>query len=307
MKIRLLLLYALFRVTAHAQEIVVAPDESIQAAIEELGATGGCVTLRPGVYKIDRSIVLHSNITLQGDPSVHSDRITIIPQNEDMDAALLTNTKPITNVTIRNLSIRGNVKDGEQNYPDSYHKNPKGRVRKGILGILFTAEGESYESAENRDITIDSVEVSHCSMGIHIKGTRDLSLTNLDIHHNGMVRKYFHNVYLRRVFKARIADSTFYDSPTGCGLNISQSGDITLTNCSAHTNYWRGMRIYGEQGWVIENISVTGNSCTGNGDVGFMFFNIKGGVVSHNKASQNRASNVKSGGTKNLAFKDNTF
>ncbi|RMD77601.1 MAG: hypothetical protein D6820_11280 [Lentisphaerae bacterium] len=292
---------------AEAEEITVVPGKSIQKALDKLSKTGGIVTLKAGVHKVSSSLLIHSNIILQGELARDRTKVVIVPGKEGMNQPLITNNKPIHNVIIRNLTIRGDLRDEEKRYPAEYLRNKNIPMRTGLLGIFFNAGGDSYETAQNQNITIDNVEVINCSMGIHIKGSRDVTLSRLNLHDNGMIKKYFHNMYLRRVFNVFVKDSIFYDSPTGCGINISQSGDVHIENCEARDNFWRGIRIYGEKGWIVKGIHVAGNRCLNNGDAGFLLCNIEGGEVLDNIAQYNRAGNLRQANLRGVDMKKNKF
>lgn len=178
------------------------------------------------------------------------------------------------------------------------------------MGILLTADGSTYAEAESSNITMNNVEVSNCAMGIHIKGARDVRLSNMNVHHNGMIEAYYHNLYFRRVFKYTIKDSEFHNSPTGNGMNHSQSEDVSLINNYCHDNFFRGLRVEGEQGYIINKITVSGNKCTGNGltnaQPGIRLRNITAGTVSNNTSTGN-GSNTNFGNTSSVKLTNNSW
>ena len=274
-----------------SKSLSIFSGSDIQEALDAINNDGGgTLTLQKGNYIIEEPLIMYSNITLQGDASLDPSEIVISLSNTDFNDAIITNQIngnhfDVENITLKNFKIRGNLTDSEQHYPPEYHTNgtiSNASYRNDMIGIFFNADGDDYDSAKNKNITIQDVEVRNCAMGIHIKGTRDLLLNNVKIHKNGMVEAYYHNIYFRRCFNATVINSDFYDSPTGNGMNVSQSTDINVINNNFYTNFFRGLRIEGESGFKITNTFVDGNYCYGNGDRQFRFANTIGGTIQNN-------------------------
>ena len=239
---------------SHSGLIYVDTDASIQEAVDELHQKGGgTVVLQKGKHRITEPIRLKSNVNLIGDYNLSRDKVIITPKSDDYSQPLIEGQN-IENVTLENFKIRGNMTEQEQQLPGSYHTSRTAYTTEGIrhnqFGILITGDGEDYDSAVNRNITIKDLVVRNCTMGIHVKGTRDLYMSRLKVHKNGLIQGFFHNVYLRRVFKAEVKFSKLYESLTGNGLNVSQSSDIKVRKNQAYDNYFRGIRVEGERGYV---------------------------------------------------------
>jgi len=107
------------------------------------------------------------------------------------------------------------------------------------------------------------VQITQCLMGLHVKGTSNLTIQDSNIHDNGGVEYYAHNLYLRRDSDANVQNSTFSDSPTGDGVNISYSDNITVQDCILANNYFRGVRAADSS-----YIDVLDNTVSGNGQDG---------------------------------------
>lgn len=295
------------------KSLTITSGSDIQAALDAINDDGGgTLTLQKGTYTLTEPLVIYSNITLQGDASLAPSDVTIGLSNTNFNDAIITNQIngnhfDIENVTLKNFKVRGNLADSEQHYPPEYHTNgtiSNGSYRNNMIGIFFNADGDDYASAKNKNITIQDVEVRNCSMGIHLKGTRDLLLNNVKIHKNGMVEAFYHNVYFRRCFSATVVNSDFYDSTTGNGMNVSQSTDINMINNNFYNNFFRGLRIEGEGGFKVTAIFVDGNYCYGNGDRQFRFANTIGGTIKNNIGYPN---DLYTSGLSNVTFTNNNF
>lgn len=284
--------------------------DDIQAAINKLHKKdGGTILLAAGTYVISKPIELYSNIILRGELSRKQNEMIITPADARFNEPILFSEKGIHDVLLENIWVKGNLAANEQTLDPTYHTEKKAAADKSIrskqFGIILTAGGKSYATAQSANIIMRNVEVSNCAMGIHVKGAKDVLLQNMKVHDNGLIQKFFHNVYFRRVFKFTITHSEMYNSPTANGINVSQSEDVTLTNNYCHDNYFRGLRVEGEQGYVINNITITGNKCINNGDVGIRACNIMGGIVSSNISSGNHP-NGKFSNVGNLIVNNNT-
>ncbi|MCK0157892.1 right-handed parallel beta-helix repeat-containing protein [Cellulophaga sp. F20128] len=269
------------------------PGDNIQAAIHQLNSqNGGTIVLGKGTYVVNKSLTVYSNITIKGYSDKDPSGVVITVEDLSFNKPIIHSKKGIHNLHFENFKVQGNLKDAEQHLDPTYHSKGKAKnipgIRNSLLGILLTADGSSYANAKSAHITMKNIEVSNCAMGIHIKGARDVTLTNMNLHTNGMIESYYHNLYFRRVFKCLISDSKMYNSPTGNGINISQSEEITLTNNECYGNFFRGLRVEGERGYRINQIEIAHNICTNNGDIGIRLANILDGLVHSNTATANK-------------------
>lgn len=315
--------------------LVIDPGDDIQSAMDKLNSKygGGTVLLNPGVYKISSSLMIYSNIMLRGwnSSSLQDTTVEMDPNNLEIDEPMITNNDAYnySNVGIMNLKLLCNVQPSEQNYPSwcldclrnctdkgKTANDPgcscvsdcgNGNMRTDATGIAFSGGGTDLASATNENLVIKNLEISHCSMGMASSGWRTVIIDNVKLFNNGMIQAYFHNIYLRRNYNVSITNMESHDSPTGNGINISQSGGVRVYNSYFHNNYWRGLRIYGESGYTIYGINVHNNVCMNNGDYGFLFANIENGFVEDNKAQDNTAGNEHTGHTENVTFSNNNW
>lgn len=294
--------------------VTISAGDDVQAYIDALyntyGVNGNTCTLilSAGDYVLSESLVIRSYLTLKGEDGANRSDIVFKLNNSSFNEPMITSSGTLESVTLKNFKIRGNIESSEQNLDPSYHTTSGKAISEGkriaLFGIYIYGGGEDYASAEVKDLTIENIEVRNCSMGIQIKGSRDLFCKDLKLHNNGMIQKYYHNMYLRRAFSCHIRESEMYSSATGNGINISQSDDVTVKYLNNHDNYWRGIRIEGESGWIVDDIDVFSNTCTNNGDAGFRFYNISGGNISTNTSSGNNP-NLKSSNVSGVTWNNN--
>lgn len=292
--------------------IQLVPGDDIQAAIHKLTRqNGGTIILGKGTYVLRKSLKIYSYITLSGYSDQDPSGVVITVDDPLFNKPIIYSKSGIHNVHLKNFKVLGNLKDGEQHLDPTYHSKGKERrvrgIRSSLLGILFTADGGSYARAKSSNITMKNIEVSHCAMGIHIKGARDVNLTKMNLHTNGMIESYYHNLYFRRVFKFTISDSKMYNSPTGNGINISQSEDVTLINNHCYNNFFRGLRVEGEQGYRVNKIDITNNSCFNNGNVGIRLANILNGKVTNNSVNGNKTADTLFRNTAKVTYTNNSW
>lgn len=289
-------------ITITSNTVSLSPGDDVQSYIDALynvyGINGNpyTVILEAGNYILSESLIVKSYLTLKGEDSANSWDVVFKLTDANFNKSMITSSGELQSVTLKNFKIRGNIVDTEQHLDSTYHTESGKADSEGkrihLFGIFIYGDGENYNNAEVKNLSIEGIEIRNCSMGIQIKGSRDLFCKNLKLHHNGMIEKYYHNMYLRRAFGCHIRESEMYLSPTGNGINISQSNDVTIKYLDNHDNFWRGIRIEGENGWIVNDIDVYQNTCANNGNAGFRFYNISGGNISTNTASGNNPNEV---------------
>lgn len=277
--------------------IELKPGDDIQAAIDELhnDLVGGSVLLGEGTYVLDTTLVVYSNINIHGASSEDPSATILTIEDDAYNYPIIGNSGPFYNVSLQDFKIQGNLLDSEQHLAPFYHDDGiaaiDDSVRSDLMGILLTAGGSTYSEAEIKNLKLTNIEVSNCAMGIHVKGARDVFVTELNLHDNGMIESYYHNLYFRRVFQFTISDSKMYDSSTGNGMNVSQSEDVTLINNECYSNFFRGFRVEGETvndvPYIINKITIENNTCTDNGTIGIRLRNITAGQVEGNTSTNN--------------------
>ncbi|MEV6546341.1 right-handed parallel beta-helix repeat-containing protein [Streptomyces sp. NPDC051665] len=265
----------------------VSPGGDIQAAVDAAyEAGGGTVNLASGRFDITAPIIPRSNVTIQGQGSTGSG-ITTIYNALGANMVIMVDGRSggLKNVTFQHFKIDCGLSRTQRSYASDPGKN---------YGIFVTDT-----SASNDLVLFDDIQITQCLMGLHSKGTSDLTIRDSNFHDDGGVLYYSHDVYLRRVSKADIENSILSDSSTANGLNISYSDNITVQNCTASSNYFRGIRAADSS-----NIDVLSNTVSGNGDAGIIMnsetagvdqFRIIGNKVTSNSVGISTSSNSSNG------------
>lgn len=307
---------------AAEETITVKPGDDLQAAIDKLhdDYDGGRVIFSKGTYTINQSLMVYSNIVLQGDPNEATQDIVleIDPSNTKYNGNIINHDDKkynISNVAIINLKFVGNIQEWEQHYPSCCHTSPSNcscnppcsEARDNFVAIAGDGCGTTLETACNRNYTLKDLIITGFAMGATMGGFRDVLVDNVEAYNNGLIESFYHNLYFRRDFNMTLTNIKSHNSPTGNGINLSQGSDYTAYNNLFYNNYFRGFRIYGEDGVTIYNIDVHNITCTNNSDYGFLFANIDNGVVYHNIATKSGNANEKDSNCHNVTFKDNQW
>lgn len=242
--------------------ITVSVGQSIQSAIDQAAAAGGgTVKLNSGTYSISAPLVLKSNVTLQGVASTGSGLTTI---SNAIGTNLLymvdNHVGGLNNAILKNVKIDGRLERSDRNYTSDIGKN---------YGVMILDDG----GAANNNVLIDNVQITRCAVGLHVKGTTNLTIRNSNVHDNGGWPKYFHNVYLRRVSKVNVASCTLNDSYGGNGLNLSYSDNVTVQGTQANGNGFRGLRAAEDT-----NVDILGCTANNNADYGIVINSEANGV-----------------------------
>jgi parallel beta-helix repeat protein len=265
----------------------VAVGGSIQAAVDQAAAAGGgTVTLASGTHNITSPVLLRSGVTLQGQGQSGT-ALTTIHNSAGTNMIVMLDGRDggLSNVIIRQLKVDCALSATQRQYTSDPGKN---------YGAYITDN-----KASNDRVLVDNVQITACAVGLHSKGTTNLTIRNSNIHHNGGWPTYFHNVYLRRVSKADIQNTIMSDSTGGNGINISYSDNITVRNCTVSGNGFRGVR-------AAEStyIDVLANTVANNEDAGIVInseangvqhFRIHGNAVTGNRVGIATTSNSSDG------------
>jgi parallel beta-helix repeat protein len=221
-----------------AQDIEVPVGGNIQDAIDLVATKdkGGSVILKSGTHHIDEPLRLKSNVTLKGEGELASTLKTA--ENIKMITA---NGNGLKNLAISNLVLIGT-----------------NALKGGGIHLV------SYKT-DHEQITVSSVHVQETGWGVHIKGATGVTIENCKFHRNGTAGKegYAHNLYLRRCTTARVTNSTFTDSISSNGINISYCKDISVVGCRVTGNHFRGIRAADTDGFLVHDCIISSNGTVG--------------------------------------------
>ena len=264
--------------------------------------------------------MIYSNIVLQGDPNESRENIVlqVDPSNLKYNSCIINhddNKYPkIENIAIMNLKFVGNIQPSETHYPPCCHTDPSNctcnppcsQARSQFVAVCGDGCGTSLDTACNRNLTLKDLEITGFAMGATQGGFRDFVVDNILAYKNGLIQSFYHNLYFRRDFNMTIRNVVSHNSYTGNGINLSQGSYYTAYNNTFYNNYFRGFRIYGEDGVTIIGIDVHDITSYNNSDYGFLFANIDNGQVYNNVAKNNKV-NEKDSDCHNVTFKGNSW
>jgi len=259
-----------------------ASTSTIQSAINSASsAGGGTVTLASGTYTVTAPIILKSNVTLDG----AGKDVTILKRNAGSNlganGVLSTSTSGgVVNIIVKDLTIDGNSSINPDTKP-----NPDNITNYGAL-----IQGPDNS---NDKILFNNFKIKNATTGLHIKGSKNVTIQNSDFNNNGGCYLYWHNVYLRRVSKVLVKNNVMSYSSSGNGLNISYSDNVTVDSNKVYNNYFRGIRaadssyidtinndvhdnktgdgiIYNSESTGVTNFRINGNTVKKNGGYGIL-------------------------------------
>lgn len=277
-----------------------ASTSTIQSAVDSASsAGGGTVTLASGEYNITAPIVLKSNVTING----AGKNSTVLKRNGSnnlgANGVLTTSASGgVSNIIVKNLGIDGNSFID----PDT---NPN---HDSITNYGTLVQGPDNS---NDKILFDNFKIKNSTMGLHVKGSKNVTIQNSDFNNNGGSYLYWHNMYLRRVSKVLIKNNVMSYSSSGNGLNISYSDNITIDSNNVYNNYFRGIRvadssyidtinnnvhdnqtgdgiIYNSEVTGVTNFIINSNTVKNNGGYGIL--------VNSNSSNGEVKSNINGGG-----------
>ena len=217
--------------------IVVAPGESIQAAIDTANsAGGGVVLLKEGTHLLDTTITLKSNITLTGEGR----ELTILLQGPDMvSTAFNAEAKPqITDLIIKDLTVKG-TRSGKAN------------------GILMRGRNESRHTR----IMLQNITVSDwSSQGVHIKRTNNIIMDSCIFQFNGSGGGLYHNVYFLYNKYILQSDCDFSYPVLGKGCKYTSCEFVLAQNVTIKDGLGNGVQCdHEEAGYLfLHNYHISG-------------------------------------------------
>ncbi|MDF7799279.1 DNRLRE domain-containing protein [Pontiellaceae bacterium B1224] len=291
--------------------VTVQPGESIQTALNTIHAQGGGhVILAEGNHAVSESLVMYSDITLKGQ-GIGISKILLDAESNEPVMIATSEGSVNSDITIKNLTIDGQQPADEQTLPGDTDRNT---VRGDTYGILFTDQlsGNTFER-----LRIEEVEITRCAMGIHVKGVNDLRIQNSDIHGNGCLIGYDHNIYFRRAENTLLKNLNISDCTAGNGFNLSTDCyNVILDNLDASDNHFRGIRFEANDGGRrmmiincktnrnglnedqpgirvanVPDFTIIGSTANDNGNDGFYCVNSSDGLLKDNSASGNGDQN----------------
>jgi hypothetical protein len=236
---------------ANALTVNITPSNSIQSAITQVeNAGGGTVNLSSGTYVVYSTIVIASNLTLNG-AGIGS--TVIEPPNSSFQNELISDgthgSGPnISNLTIENMTLNGL----DMNAYES-------------MGIQI-----SPASGSETNITYKNLEVENCAQGSGgPSNTNGLTVTGCNFHDNGYPVQgksglYYDNMYFWNGTNVNFSGSYFDDSTDGSGLkwtgSLSNAGDGSTIAITASNNALSGIT----SNQTLNDVTFLNCICDGN-------------------------------------------
>jgi autotransporter-associated beta strand protein len=234
--------------TSRAENVNVAVNGNINAAIQQVNAAGGgTVNLAAGNWTISSPINMLSNVSLVGAGENSTSLVSTGGFNVIQETADGEN-----NMAVQNLNIVGVSTNTSSN------------------GVYIDA-GSTY----NTNITISNVGVEDCGgIGCQLKRCNTFLIAGCDFQSNG-ITDLDHNCYCFDVNSGSITNSQFLNSPDGSGIHLNTDADggtcdnVTISGCVCSGNGQDGMDIQGTlANDVIEGNTVKYNNNTMDGGYG---------------------------------------
>ena len=250
-------------VQAPVGAIIVAPGDSIQAALNASAGTGKWVILAKGVHTLRASLRMPSGVTLAG-----QGRETILMLSAKVNGKTIENAdKDMHDVTIRDFILEGGTTTGVE-----FDPNQSRRVRSYMsaptrAGIEFQADKDN----QMHNIRFEHLTVQNCTKnGVSVRGASNVAVIDCNFSDNGANvipgGGLLHNLHLTHSSNITVNNSRFDTSPFGSGIDVSYSNDAVISNNETARNKLSGIRFT-----ESNNVKVTGNLTEGNDENGIKF------------------------------------
>ena len=149
-----------------------------------------------------------------------------------------------------------------------------------------------------------------CALIWYITGAEDLTINNCNISDNGSAivpgPRLQHNLLLRHVSGARIRNSRFDTSISGCGIALDNCFDISIEGCEIARNAWFGVLMS-----TTDNVKATGNLIEGNSNSGimaeFQYSGCRNITINDNQIQYNNGYGIEAYGAEKISSKGNEY
>ncbi|MBL9189828.1 MAG: alginate lyase family protein [Opitutaceae bacterium] len=261
--------------TPPAGAIMVAPGESIQAALDAQAGKGGWVVLGQGVHTLPAMLKMRSGVTLAG-----QGRDTIVFLDPKLTAQIagtaIVNAEPdLHDVTLRDFVIEGATITARatSNDPNQDRRQRSYQMAPSRAGIAFAGQREG----QMKNLRFEHVTVRNCTHnGVAIRGAAGVAIVACDFSDSGGSvvpgAGLQHNLLLTHVSGAEVRDSQFDTSPWGSGIDVSFSREFAITGNETARNALHGIRVADSR-----NVRLTGNLSEGNDGDGIAFVTLMDG------------------------------
>ena len=286
---------------------VLAPGDPIQPALDARAASdGGWVVLSKGVYTLPAALRIPSGITLAG-----QGRATVLFLDPKQTGPAIVNASPdLHDVTLRDFLLEGGASTQQGSDPNQDRRMRSYQNVPTRAGILFNGA----RAGGMHNIRLEHVTVRHCThQGVAIRGASQVLVAASHFDENGGSvvpgPGLQHNLLLTRVVGVMVTDSRMDRSPSGSGIDVSNSRDVTISSNELarngpdglHVTEGRNIRADGnlaegnDGGGIVADALMDGNDgvaakqnvCRNNGGPGLAVSGSRGAVVEANMQVDN--------------------
>ncbi|MGB7264099.1 MAG: alginate lyase family protein [Terracidiphilus sp.] len=244
-----------------ATAITIAPGDSIQDALNKLGASGGgTLHLAAGLHTLPATLKLPSGITIAG---TGIDCELFLDPTKGKGEAAIENAEPdMHDVVLRDFVIEGGETPAASRDPNT--DVGRRRVAHGPIraGIVFQSDGKTVQ----RNLKFEHITVRNCtSSAVEFFGVEQVEIVNCDISGSGGLVPpgpgKNHNLKMNHVSRVAISGSRFADSMWGHGVAVIFGREVTIRDCELARNELDGVMI-------AESRQVTVAGCLAEGSGG---------------------------------------
>jgi parallel beta-helix repeat protein len=246
-----------------AGAIIVAPGDSIQAALDASVNKSKWVVLAKGVHVLHTALRIPSGVTLSGEG-----RESILMLSARTNGKTIENAdKDMHDVTIRDLLVEGATTTGPEFDPNGSRRLRSYMSAPPRAGIEFQADKDN----QMHNIRFEHLTVQNCTKnGVSVRGAEQVTVTACNFSDNGANvipgGGLLHNLHLTHSSNIKVSDSRFDTSTFGSGIDVSFCNNVVISNNEAARNKLSGIRCT-----ESNNLKVTGNLTEGNDDNGIKF------------------------------------
>jgi parallel beta-helix repeat protein len=243
--------------------VIVAPGDSIQAALDASVNHSKWVVLTKGVHMLNASLRIPSGVTLSG-----QGKETILMLSPRITGKIIENAdKAMHDVTIRDFILEGATSTGPEFDPNSNRRLRSYMSAPARAGIEFQADNDN----QMHNIRFEHLTVQNCTKnGVSVRGAANVTIKDCDFNANGANvvpgGGLLHNLYLTRSSNIEINNSRFDSSVFGSGIDVSFCNGVIISNNEAARNKLSGIRCT-----ESNNVKVNGNLVEGNDENGITF------------------------------------
>ncbi|MDO4949376.1 MAG: polysaccharide deacetylase family protein [Bacteroidales bacterium] len=238
---------------------LVKPGQSVQEAIDQCKGTDKWVVLDEGVHTLKATLKLYSHLKIMG-----KGRASVLHAALGVSPTITTGEDALTDVEFRNFMI-----EGDKTIDQGTDPNEKRRERSYMRGVPVR-EGIVICSDDNltNDIRFENMTITRFTeSGVRIVGAKNLRFNRCDFADNGGKvipgQGFHHNILLSYVDGAKVGECRLVESLYGCGIHITFSSDIEVTDSELSRNGRHGIYMAESKGIQVKGCRIEGNDREG--------------------------------------------